>query len=315
MTIRTFRSGDPSNTKENSLGKKINTVPKLEHYSDADCRAVIEAVKYNPSIANTLPNIYSFIDKYKEIGVDLMKVIDEGAKTTHEEEVKKAFLENREYGIEASLAESLPFFANSKGMVGDFFEIEVTKTLKQDDIGGSFTDFVLEIKNTWIENGAPRELQNVPAKMTFLIDITSAEGSEKYAKKVDVLRNIFLLYGKKAKVLCYEDTFGELGIERPKLLVKESPLFLNKIGSELGSCITQSASDKFTINRPHDFQEAYRKYFLDLMNAIAENAQENASYLQSLSQDNPKRKQLENEYKKIVAFIEVYKKTPTTKNK
>lgn len=286
---------------------------KLEYYPEADMRAVLEFVSSNPSFSNPSPSVYHFIEAYKEKGVDLQNLFDKGPHTAYGETITRDFLSNREHGVEASLAESLPFFANQKGMLGDFFEVNVTKTLKQDDQGGSFIDFVLELKNTWIENGAPKELQDVPAKMTFLIDITSAGESEKYGKKVAALRDVFLLYGQKAKVLCYENQYRDLGIERPKLLVKQAPNYLREIGGKLGECITQSASDKFTINRPHEFQEAYRDYFMDLMDAISENAQANIEYLRHLSQDNSKRLQLMKEYIKIVNFVAVYKKTPITK--
>jgi hypothetical protein len=189
----------------------------------------------------------------------------------------------------------------------------VTKTAKQDDQGGSFIDLVIEIKNDWIANGAPKEMQNVPSKMIFLVDVSTNLDEEASSHKRGSLRDHFLLYGEKAKVLCYEDSFGELGIERPKILVTKSPDYLEQVGGSLGTCITQLASDKFSINSPHKFNEEYRAYFLDFMTAIGENAKANAEYIGRLSNDNEKRKKLKAEYEKIAAFVEVYKKTPVTR--
>ncbi len=282
-------------------------------HSYIEVQAAINGVKYDPTV-NHQANLYQFKEKYKGRGIDLDLVFAQGLHTEHGEAIKDAFLQNKEGGPAAILAETLPMYANVPGRLGENIQARITKTAKQDDQGGSFIDLIIEIKNTWLAQGAPKELQDIPAKMTFLVDVTAAEDGEKYFNKMESFKRKMLSRGARAKVLCYENEFGDLGIEKPKIIIAKSPNYLEKVGGALGTYITQSAGDKFTINSPEAFNTEYRAYFLDLITAIGENATANATYMKSLSPD-PKRQALIREYEKIVAFIEAYKKTPVTRTK
>lgn len=273
---------------------------------------LLRAVENDRTI-NKHANVYEYNALYKEKGIDLEEWYRSHKVTAGQEAIKDNFIHNKKHGFAAELAESLPLFANSQGRLGDYFKVNVTKTAKPDDQGNSFIDLVIEVENTWLTTEeSPKSLQDVPAKMTFLIDVTTAVDSEALDKKMYSLRNI-LLYGEKANVKCYQDGKGGLGIERPKIVVAKQSDYVEKVGANLGDCITQLASDKFSINKPDKFNEQYRKYFLDLMNSIGENATENARYIKGLEAGHPKRESLMREYEKINAFVEAYKKTPTTR--
>lgn len=283
--------------------------------SNREIKTTLEAINNDPSI-NHRASYYVFREKYdqKKGKGSLDALIANRKHTQHEEAIKDQFAKGGVETFAAALGENLPLYANAPGRLGDFIKASVIKTAKPDDQGGDFVDLIIEVKNEWIANGAPKDMQNVPSKMTFLIDVSTNEG-EKSDIKTSVMRDKMLLYGEKAKVLCYEDSFGELGIERPKLLVTKSLGYLEAVATSLGACITQSAADKFTISSPAKFDSDYRAYFLDLMTSIGENARSNAEYLGRLSDDNEKRAKLKAEYEKIVAFVEVYKKTPVVKPK
>lgn len=266
----------------------------------------------NDKQINRHANYYDFIDLYKQKGINLDLEYEKKPKTAYSENIKDQFLNNTHGSFAANLAEALPLYANKQGRVGDYLNINVTRTAKQDDQGNSFVDLVIEVKNNWIVNGAPEELQDVPAKMIFLVDVTTSTGGEKYEHKISFLKNQVLALGQRANVLCYKDEQGNLGIDRPKILVQQSASNLESLGNRLGECIAREASDKFTITNPDTFDKLYREYFFNLMNSIAENAASNSNYIKSLSAD-PKRALLAKEYDKMVKFIEAYKKTPVTK--
>lgn len=302
-------SNDPKIPTHQTSGLQKTPAPLLH-----EIQTVLDAVAHDPAI-NNRANYYSYREKYdRQKGkgsLDALVATLPKVSSESESRIKEQFIHNKTFGHAASLAETLPLYANAPGRLGDYIKVKVTKTAKLDDQGGSFIDLVIELENEWIANGAPSELQDVPAKMTFLVDITTrSSADEAYMHKIMSLRNRFLLYGEKAKVLCYENKYGELGIERPKLVVEESASFLEQVGSTLGSCITQSSADKFTINAPRKFDEEYRRYFSDLMRAIGENARANAAYIGTLSDDNEKRARLKAEYEKIASFVSVYEKTP-----
>ena len=298
MLIRIPKAGSPQKSPDNKLVT-----------SSVEMRALLDAARHDPTI-NLQASYYHFRDKYDERKGkgSLDALIAQGPHTQKTEQIKEGFVQGKEMSLLSQLAETLPLYANTPGRLGDYVRAKVTKTAKPDDQGGSFVDLVIEVENSWLTEGAPKELQNIPRKMTFLVDVTVLGAS--YDNKIDSLRSKLLLYGQKARVLCYEDSLGTLGIERPKIIVAKPQEYMEQVGAKLGPCITQHASDKFTINSVREFNKVYRSYFLDLMTAVAENAQANADYIDHLSHDNEKRAKLRAEYLKIVAFIEAYKKTP-----
>lgn len=279
----------------------------------SDVLNTILAIEHDPSI-NRHANFYEFREEYKARGIDLESEFTKRAKTLNSESIKRSFLANEHPSLGSSLAESLPLYANQEGRLGEYIQVRVTRTAKQDDQGNSFIDLVVEIKNKWLATDAPKDLQDVPAKMTFLIDVTTSTGGERHDHKLGAFKDKMLLYAQKASVLCYKNEFGDLGIERPKIIVEQSGENLEKIGGKLGTCITQLAADKFSINRREAFDAVYREYFSDFLDAIAENARTNEAYLNSLEHD-PKRAALAKEYAKMIKFIEAYKKTPITRPK
>ncbi len=290
----------------------ISRSPDRNAFSENDINDTLQAVETNPAI-NKKANYYDFRKRYQEKGIDLDAEFAKRRKTIRGEHIKNDFFNDVEGSAEANLAEMLPLYANAPGRLGDYLQVSVTKTAKQDDGGNNFIDLIIEVKNTWIA-GAPKELQDVPAKMTFLVDVTVSNDAARFRDKVHALEQEHLLPGKKAEVLCYEDDFGKLGTERPKILVKQNGKNLEDLSTKLGECINRLASDKFIINKPEAFDRLYRAYFSDLMSAIAENAAVNSVYLKSLVPD-PKRASLAREYDKIVKFVEAYKKTPITKSR
>lgn len=254
-------------------------------------------------------NPYIFKGLYEEKGVDLFHEFSQREKTSHGEEIVENFIRNTEKGAVAELAEMLPLLANSPGRLGDYIEARVTKTAKLDDEGNTFIDLVVEIKNKWLSEGdAPKEALDVSAKMTFLIDTTTTTG-DKLKRKNEVLIDEYLMRGKEANVLCYQDSLGTLGITRPKIVVAKTPVYMEKVGEQLGDLIRQTASDAFSIVNPDKFNEQYRAFFLEFMKGIRENAVSNANYLEGLEPDD-KRKALAEKYRKIVRFVDMYEKTP-----
>jgi hypothetical protein len=264
---------------------------------------------------NLHESIYPYIPLYKQQGVDLEGYYSNHAVTARQDFVKDDFVHNNEHGFAAQLAESLPLLANKEGRLGDYVKAKVTKTAKQDDQGNSFVDLVVEIDNTWIGSSDPLAPKNMPTKMTFLVDVTTSTEGDLIDKKIAALRGNLLLYGERANVKCYKDADGVLGLERPKLLVAKESDYIQKVGSMLGDCVTQLAGDSFSINKPEIFEREYRKFFQDFMDSLGKNAEQNIQYIDSLSHDNVKRARLAVEYKKIVAFVEAYKKTPVTKKR
>lgn len=228
------------------------------------------------------------------------------------DQIKDDFVHGKEHYIGARLMESLPLFANKDGRLGDYITARVTKTAKQDDQGNSFIDLVIELENKWLTTDAPKSMQDVPAKMTFLVDTTVAK---ELAGKINSLKDLFLVRGEKANVKCFKTQTGALGITRPKIIVAKSADFIEEMGAKLGDCITQMAGDKFVINKPSQFDAMYQEYFLDFMGAIGESAQQSIAYMQGLVFPDPKRQLLISEYKKIVAFVEAYKKTPVKRTR
>lgn len=273
----------------------------------------LQAAETNPEIHRKV-NYYMMRDAYRAKGLDLDAMYSARPTSRKREGIQNQFMRNDKGAPSASLAEVLPLYANTEGRLGDYIESRVTKTLKQDDQGNSFIDLVIELKNTWIANGAPAELQDVPEKMTFLVDVTVDGDSERFDNKIVALKEEHLLPGRKASVLGYADAYGNLGVERPKLLVKQDGKRLAVLGSRLGECITRHAADRFTISKPGSFNAMYREYFLNLMLAVRENALFNIAYMKSLVPD-PRRTALIKEYEKIVKFVDVYKKTPATKSR
>ena len=291
--------------------RPVSSENKTEVVIPANVINTLKAVENDGQI-NRRANYYDFLDLYKQKGIDLDSKYASRPKTAYLEKIKDQFFNNSHGSFAASLSETLPLYANKQGRVGDYLDVNVTRTAKQDDQGNSFIDLVIEVKNNWIANGAPEEMQDVPEKMTFLVDVTTSAGGEKFEHKFDFLKNQVLALGQKANVLCFKDEQGNLGIDRPKILVKQSADNIESLGNRLGECIVRGASDKFTINNPDFFDKLYREYFRDLMTAIAENAASNSVYIKSLPTE-PKRMALAKDYDKIVKFIEAYKKTPITK--
>jgi hypothetical protein len=296
----------PRPPEQNSVQPEIVTVVPT------DILNTLQALKYDARINSRPMYARDFENDYKRIGIDLTAELAKRPKTQKEEQIKNDFLANKEGSFASNLAETLPLYANVEGRVGEYMQVKVTKTAKEDDQGNSFIDLIIEVKNNWIGNGAPKELEEeVPEKMTFLVDVTVNDSQ--FQNKIDSLESI-LLSGKRANVMCYRDQNGNVGIDRPKILVKQNGSNLEQFGTKLGECITRTASDRFTINRPDSFNRLYRAYFSDLMSAIGENAAQNSAYLKSQVPDKG-RLALAREYDKIVKFVEIYKKTPITKSR
>lgn len=275
--------------------------------------ATLQAVTHD-KVLNVHANVYEYAKLYQAAGQDLDSEYRKRPVSQARAEIIDNFTHNKTHKLTAELAEMLPLYANQPGRLGDFIEARVTKTARPDDQGNSFVDIVLEIRNKFLATKeAIGTMKDVPEKMTFLIDMTTG-GGESLAKKQASLQETFLVRGKKANVLCYKDSFGKLGTEQPKIVVTKSGDYMERVGATLGSVITQHAADSFSITNPRKFDEEYRKFFLEFVRAIGENAQQNITYIESLEPDT-KRAELAREYKKIVAFTSVYEKTPVTRTK
>ncbi len=290
---------------------KVAESPQIQNQN---IQTLLRAVENDKNV-NHHESIYPYISLYKQEGIDIEKYYREHAVSSSSEVIKDDFVHNKKHGFAAQLAESMPLLANKEGRLGEYIRAKVTKTAKQDDQGNDFIDLVAEIENTWIGTNDPDAPKDIPAKMTFLVDITTATSGEIFDKKINALRDKHLLYGEKATVKCYKDGHGILGLERPKLLVAKEADYIQKVGTLLGDCVTQSAGDAFSINKPETFDREYRKYFLDFVESLGKSAEQNIQYIESLSHDNPKRVRLQAEYQKIVAFVDAYKKTPITRKR
>lgn len=250
------------------------------------------------------PNMYTFQELYRKKGEDLLAYYEKQAKTRGADQVRENFLHNIENGVVAQLAEKLPLLANRKGRLGDYASAKVFKTLKYDDQGNSFIDLVIEMTNEY----AGEVDKDSPRKMTFLVDISTNVGEKKKAKEHAMHRE-FLDPARKANVKCYQDGFG-LGIERPKLTVTQEEHFIEAVGEKLGVLVSKRAGDTFLITNDEKFDREYRKYFLDLLKAIGENATANIDYMNDKGYRDKHHRDLIAEYEKIVRFVSAYEKTP-----
>jgi hypothetical protein len=251
---------------------------------------------------------------YKEKGIDLDKEYEKRAITSGREQILEGFVKNKHPGPAVELSETLLLYGNAPGRLGEYIEATIIKTARPDDQGNSFIDYSVTIRNNHLATKmAPKEARDLPSSMTFLIDVTTAWG-ESLDKKQHALRDEYLVRGKEASVLCYKNSLGELGIKRPKIIVSKTPEYIEKVGAKIGGLITQKSTDSFIINNPAKFDEEYRAYFLDFMQTIRSNALENISYMEKLVPD-PARAVLIDKYRKIVAFVDMYEKTPVTKTK
>lgn len=295
----------------------VSQAPKIpDGMVKKNIETVLKAVEYDPLI-NRRANFYTLRDEYKQKGIDLEALYKERAVTSHHDDIVHTFVTAKDTTqiSTSALMETLPLFANKPGRLGEYIDAFVTKTARQDDQGNSFIDLILSINNTWVATDAPKDVQNSsPAKMTFLVDTTAAYG-DALTKKMDTFQQRFLRRAEKANVLAYKAPDGTLGLTRPKIIVAKNMDYVEQVGGTLGDCVLQEAGDKFTITQERRFDEEYRKYFQEFVAAIGENAATNISYLKSLPNPNEKHIALTKEYEKIVAFVEAYKKTPTTKPK
>ncbi len=290
---------------------KPTSVLNVESSPQQNIKSLLQAAETDPSI-NRHETIYTYLSQYQKQGVDLEGWYREHLVTKGSENIQNNFLKNKHFGFAAELAETLPLFANAQGRLGDFITAKVTKTAKQDDQGNSFIDLVVQLENRWLAS-EDLPMKNVPSKMTFLVDTTTAFGSRLH-DKMHAFRKQHLDSGKRGSVKCFKDEDGSLGIERAKIIVLKQPDYLEKVGSTLGDCVTQLAGDKFSINKPEVFNSVYREYFKDFVIAVGENAQANIVYLRG-TVSSPQHVALIQEYEKITAFVEAYKKTPIKRTK
>jgi hypothetical protein len=269
-------------------------------------------VEQDPSAVDHTANMYEFVDRYKEKGIDLPGLYSKLPETSKRDEVVEKFAHGVSNDHIASLAETLPLLANEQGRLGDWVTATVTKTARPDDQGNSFIDLVVTLENDWLtQPGAPKEARDVPKRMTFLVDVTSNE--EAVAWKRKKLREHFLDKGKQANVLCYEGRLGDLGIDRPKILVAKTREYMEHVGVTLGRSVAQHASDSFSITNPEKFNRLYREYFLEFVQSIKDNATQNIAYLKTLPMTTA-NVALMKEYEKIVTFTSLYEKTPTQRD-
>ncbi len=276
-------------------------------------RTILAVAEHDKSI-HKQANLYDYKKLYELTGVDLEEEYKRRKISSRRTEIVDDFIHDRGHSLNAELAEKLPSFANTPGRLGDYLEANVTQTARPDDQGNCYIDLIVVVRNLLVTaKDAPSEFRNIPETMTFLVDMT-AGNVEEVAKKQEILRDEYLVRGKKANVLCYKTSSGKLGTEQPKIIVSENAEYLEHTGSMLGGLIHQNASDSFSITNPEKFNEEYRAFFKQFMGAIRSNAKQNIAYMESLVPD-PKRAELIKEYKGMVAFIDAYEKTPTTKKK
>ena len=272
---------------------------------EKESKLLIQFIDAETGKEKNQPTIYTFKDLYNRKGEDLLAYYEQQAHTRGKEQIQDNFLHNVEHGPIAQLAEKLPLLANQKGRLGEYISAKVTKTLKQDDQGNSFIDLVMELTNDYVEHLD----KDVPRKMTLLVDVSINGGDRKKGKEY-AMQQVFLDPARKANVKCYTDGFS-LGIERPKIMVTQEEDFMKKVGERLGSHVTSSASDVFSITHEEQFNKEYRAYFRDLMQAVAENARENIRYMKDKGYEDKYHRGLAKEYEKIASFADVYEKTPT----
>jgi hypothetical protein len=279
-----------------------------------DALQVLWAADHDKQI-NRKANYLDYKDRYAAQGEDLAGYYAQAAKVAPVESGEDAFFKKKKMNeLSQSLVETLPLYANSKGRLGDSLDANVTKTAKPDDEGNSRIDFVIELNNKWLATVAPKEFHDIPARMTFLIEVKVQDDKQLLDESDALFRRNLLDVGAMANVKCYETKLGKLGVEKPKIIVYQDKEQITETGQRLGPCIVKLAGDKFSINAPEKFDKAYREYFRGLMEAIAENAESNIVYLKGVKPDGKEKERaaLMAEYVKIVKFVEAYKKTPVT---
>jgi hypothetical protein len=199
-------------------------------------------------------NFYAYSEMYKNAGIDLEAEFKKRVVSKKLDGIKKNFLESKENGISARLAEMLPLLANKEGRLGEHIKARVSKTIRHDDQGNSFIDLVVEMSNDY----TAQVDKDAPSKMIMFIDVTTnPEGAKIKQEYLDSM----LDEAQKASVLCYKDKFGKLGIDpsthRPKLIVLQREFYIDSVGEHFGTLINQTASDAFMIKNEDKFNQAY----------------------------------------------------------
>ncbi len=271
----------------------------------------VEFLDADESIKTGKVNPFLISQEYKNKGKDL-NVLFAGLPTTrHKGQIEKDFVDNKEHSSLARFSEMLPLLANKEGRLGEYFDVKVTKTAKMDDEGNSFVDLVVEMTNNFVKGN--ENFPNVHPHVALCVDVTT--NKDKEGMKEDILRKFNLDTGEMANVLCYQNEYGVLGIDAPKVVVLEDRELLLGVSQDFSKYVVKRG-EQFVVTNDKKFDEVYREYFSKFLESIRQNVLKNISELVVTKGDlktNQKRKALKDSYQAIVDFIDAYKKTPTIK--
>lgn len=283
---------------------------------------MIEAFKVSPEIKKYLTITDPtkpgdrFYEAYRKIGKDFsqeytnretrnQRKVDEKTKKESEN-----FLNSKDHGPFAQLAEMLPLLANKLGRLGKHAEAKVIKTAKIDDSFNSSVDLICELRISREFLQQHPEYKDVKPKMDFLIDMTTYQPF--YESKENDLKKHNLANGIESNVLCYEDSkWGTLGLTAPKCIVLKDEEYLGKIADLFKPCMEILPSGGFIITNEERFNKMYRDFFASFVESIINNLITNINYISLEPKPNEQQKKLEQKYRSMLAFCEAYKNTLT----
>ena len=283
--------------------------------TDSDTRSVnyeamgeaLNRIKTLDEVQEHTISAHEYHKKYQAEGQDLDKLYKGFPVTKGRENMKKSFMENKEHGSAAQLAELLPLLANKPGRLGQYCSANVDKTAQPDDIGAGFVDDIFELKldrQYLADNG----LEDVKPTVRFSVDVSSDPGA--YTGKNNALRGNFLAIGSKAATLCYTDErMGKLGIELPKIVVYEGEDIISAVSETIKGTTTSTGNDSFMVKNSERFDQAYQEYFKELINSIYLNLDDCIDYLTDTKSPNEGQKALLREYTQIRDFLVAFEKT------
>ncbi|MEN9552257.1 MAG: hypothetical protein RI935_634 [Candidatus Parcubacteria bacterium] len=267
-------------------------------------------------------------DLYAKKGSDFKKLLSQTAQQSFSKKVEigRRFLESEDISPFAKYLETLPLMANKEGRLGAYVTADVQATAKFDDAGNFYVDHIVTLRNKYDYSKVEKSLhpEKVRKQVSFLVDTTTNLHPEGYGKKVEMLKRHCLDTGKKASVLGYVNEFGIPKLSAPKVIVGVSESTLNAFSKKI-RLATSVTANGMMITSDRMFDDMFRDFFFDYIQAALVNAEDSVLYINELisglANDTTSKqrisdlKDLRESYQQIVDFIKVYKVTPVEKEK
>jgi hypothetical protein len=321
---------DPQSKIATSASAKKNTSEVILQDDYQRIEQQVSSIRNFPEIIkhdNALVDETFWVDAYKAKGLDFKKMLALAPtqSVAQKDEIARKFAESKDVSPFGKYLEKLPLMANKSGRLGAYVDASIKGTAKFDDAGNFYVDNVITLKNTYDYNLVDRALhpERVRKQITFLVDATTNPASDGLGKKKEKLEQYCLKPGVKANVLGYVNDFGVPGLKAPKVVVYISEEKLNAFSKKIKIATHVTQSGGLMIANDRIFDDLFRDFFGDYLEASSENALTNIDYLtiliQKLQSDPSERKkvsdlkELRDSYQQISDFIRVYKVTPIEK--